>query len=76
MTPQTRMVLAGAIGIVGAFVFFKSRAVMYRSEDAKRKTAFKRGAERAEEGFEGEPKMDKRMEKNYHVAVERSGGGV
>ena len=72
MNPQTRIVLAGAIGIVGAFVFFKSRAVMYRSEDAKRKTTFKRGGERAEQGFEGEPKAHK----SYHVTVERSGGGV
>ena len=63
------MLMAAGIGIVGAFVFFKARAVMYRSEDAKRRTTYNRDGET---GFEGERKKDK----SYHVTVERSGGGV
>lgn len=69
--PQTKVLMAAGLGIVGAFVFFKARAVMYRSEDAKRRTTYNKD-KGGETGFEGERKKDK----SYHVTVERSGGGV
>lgn len=54
----------GGLGLVATFVWLKSRAVLQKSEEAKKLS---------QSGYKDAEGKDK---KNYHVTVERSGGGV
>lgn len=61
---NNKLIIMGGLGLIAGFAWLKSRAVAQKSEEAKRlsQSGFKEGANKTE--------------KNYHVSVERSGGGV